>query len=61
MAEQTGTLWEHMGASASCNHGFASYVLYWLKQLENATWSFRLINSPPNNELHPDTYWVGVH
>jgi len=37
MAEQTGTLWEHMGASASCNHGFASYVLYWLKQLENVT------------------------
>ncbi len=26
MAQQTGTLWEHMGAEASCNHGFASYI-----------------------------------
>lgn len=26
MAEQTGTLWEHMQSSASCNHGFASYI-----------------------------------
>jgi alpha-L-rhamnosidase len=26
MAEQTGTLWEHEGTRASCNHGFASYV-----------------------------------
>ena len=26
MAEQTGTLWEHMGTQASCNHGFASYL-----------------------------------
>jgi alpha-L-rhamnosidase len=26
MAEQTGTLWEHAGADASCNHGFASHV-----------------------------------
>lgn len=33
MAETTGTLWENVGASASCNHGFASYVLYWLNQL----------------------------
>ena len=28
MAEQTGTLWENVGASASCNHGFASHVAY---------------------------------
>lgn len=28
MAEQTGTLWEHVGASASCNHGFASHVAH---------------------------------
>ena len=34
MAEKTGTLWENIGASASCNHGFASYVLHWLQQLE---------------------------
>jgi alpha-L-rhamnosidase len=26
MAEQTGTLWEHMERFASCNHGFASYI-----------------------------------
>lgn len=26
MAERTGTLWEHVGTTASCNHGFASYV-----------------------------------
>lgn len=26
MAEQTGTLWENMSPSASCNHGFASYI-----------------------------------
>lgn len=28
MAQQTGTLWEHAGAMASCNHGFASYLVY---------------------------------
>ncbi len=33
MAEQTGTLWENIGAYASCNHGFASHVLYWMDQL----------------------------
>ena len=26
MAEATGTLWENIGTSASCNHGFASHV-----------------------------------
>ena len=26
MAKTTGTLWEHMGSEASCNHGFASYI-----------------------------------
>lgn len=26
MAQQTGTLWEHMESYASCNHGFASYI-----------------------------------
>ena len=25
MVERTGTLWEHHGAYASCNHGFASH------------------------------------
>lgn len=26
MADKTGTLWEHDGDYASCNHGFASYI-----------------------------------
>jgi alpha-L-rhamnosidase len=26
MADMTGTLWENIGTSASCNHGFASHV-----------------------------------
>jgi alpha-L-rhamnosidase len=30
MAERTGTLWEHTGTSASCNHGFASHVAHCL-------------------------------
>ena len=30
MANRTGTLWEHNGISASCNHGFASYAAKWL-------------------------------
>ena len=30
MARQTGTLWEHDSPHASCNHGFASHVIYWL-------------------------------
>lgn len=33
MALRTGTLWEHDKESASCNHGFASYVLVWLDKL----------------------------
>lgn len=28
MAERTGTLWENVGAGASCNHGFASHVAH---------------------------------
>lgn len=30
MACKTGTLWEHADTRASCNHGFSSYILYWL-------------------------------
>lgn len=33
MAEKTGTLWEHNDVRASCNHGFASYVIHWLDEL----------------------------
>lgn len=34
MAEQTGTLWEHDNTTASCNHGFASHVIYWLERMQ---------------------------
>ncbi len=34
MAQRTGTLWEHAGVQASCNHGFASHVIYWMKALK---------------------------
>lgn len=30
MAEFTGTLWENDSPNASCNHGFASHVIYWM-------------------------------
>lgn len=33
MAEKTGTLWENMSPGASCNHGFASHVIYWLNSI----------------------------
>ena len=33
MALQTGTLWEMISPTASCNHGFASHVLVWLDYL----------------------------
>ncbi len=33
MAKETGTLWEHTAPTASCNHGFASHVAYWLDRL----------------------------
>ena len=33
MAELTGTLWENDNPNASCNHGFASHVVYWMEKL----------------------------
>lgn len=33
MAQKTGTLWEHDRPTASCNHGFASHVAIWLREL----------------------------
>ena len=33
MAELTGTLWENDTPTASCNHGFASHVVYWMEKL----------------------------
>jgi alpha-L-rhamnosidase len=32
MAERTGTLWEHDGPYASCNHGFASHIVHTLNR-----------------------------
>ena len=34
MANITGTLWEKAESTNSCNHGFASAVLYWLKDMD---------------------------
>lgn len=33
MAEKTSTLWENMTDYASCCHGFASHVAYWLNRI----------------------------
>ena len=33
MAKETGTIWENDTAYASCNHGFASHVAYWIDKL----------------------------
>ena len=33
MADTTGTLWENDSTTASCDHGFASHVLYWMDKL----------------------------
>lgn len=33
MADLTGTLWENESTTASCDHGFASHVLYWMDGL----------------------------
>ncbi|MBQ4048534.1 MAG: hypothetical protein IJC93_09215 [Clostridia bacterium] len=33
MADKTGTLWEHDGEVASCNHGFASYIAVLLRDV----------------------------
>ena len=33
MAEETGTLWEYVTARGSCNHGYASHVIYWMNKL----------------------------
>lgn len=36
MARLTGTLWEHLTVSASCNHGFTSYVAVLIDGLQQA-------------------------
>ena len=37
MAERTGTLWEYATENASCNHGFASCVIYWMTMMGEGT------------------------
>jgi alpha-L-rhamnosidase len=32
MAQRTGTLWENVGADASCDHGFASHIVHTLNR-----------------------------
>ncbi|MBP5312352.1 MAG: hypothetical protein J6112_05925 [Clostridia bacterium] len=34
MADRTGTLWELDSPNASCSHGFASHVIYWLDRMD---------------------------
>ena len=36
MAQATGTLWENMHSGASCCHGFASHVAYWMHEMRRA-------------------------
>jgi alpha-L-rhamnosidase len=36
MARRTGTLWEHLDVSASCNHGFTSYIAVLIDRLQQA-------------------------
>jgi len=33
MALSTGTIWENMHDGASCCHGFASHIVYWLRKI----------------------------
>ena len=35
MASRTGTLWEMIDENASCDHGFASYVICWIDTIFN--------------------------
>lgn len=37
MAEKTGTLWEYESENASCNHGFASYIIWLFSELNMLT------------------------
>lgn len=37
MAQKTGTLWENMTDSASCCHGFASHVAFWLNKIADCS------------------------
>jgi alpha-L-rhamnosidase len=41
MARRTGTLWEHLDDSASCNHGFTSYIAVLIDRLHRVARSKR--------------------
>ena len=44
MAERTGTLWENVGAEASCNHGFASHIVHMLYRNVLGLWRVDAVN-----------------
>jgi alpha-L-rhamnosidase len=44
MAERTGTLWEDISPTASCNHGFASHIVHMLYRNVLGLWSVDAVN-----------------
>jgi alpha-L-rhamnosidase len=44
MAERTGTLWELISPTASCNHGFASHVVHMLYRNVLGLWTVDAVN-----------------
>jgi len=44
MAERTGTLWEDISPTASCNHGFASHIVHMLYRNVLGLWTVDPIN-----------------
>jgi alpha-L-rhamnosidase len=44
MAERTGTLWEDISPTASCNHGFASHIVHMLCRNVLGLWSVDAVN-----------------
>jgi len=44
MAERTGTLWEDISPTASCNHGFASHITHMLYRNVLGLWAVDAVN-----------------
>ena len=44
MAERTGTLWENISPTASCDHGFASHVVHMLYRNVLGLWNVDAVN-----------------
>ncbi|MGD0127242.1 MAG: hypothetical protein ABSF46_17925 [Terriglobia bacterium] len=44
MAERTGTLWEDISPTASCNHGFASHIVHMLYRNVLGLWAVDSVN-----------------